>query len=89
MVIVPLNCALTVEKTRMESPAEIRTRLDELDHKKNCMLDVKSAGRAITRTISRERVPRMVSFDGSAVAMYAPSGLGSECADAIKQTQIS
>jgi hypothetical protein len=43
---------------------------------------VSSGGREITRANSRERVARMLSFDGRIVAMYAPLGLGRDWLDA-------
>jgi hypothetical protein len=47
------------------------------------ILDVKSVGRVITREISRDRITRRVSLPGRRVAMYAPSGLGNECVEAV------
>lgn len=61
---------------------ETSIRLDDGDHKNQCMDAEKSTGKLITRIISRERVARMMSFEGRTVAIYAPSGLGNECADA-------
>lgn len=87
-VTVPLNWGWVVENTRMELPADSRTRLDEGDQINDWRFEVKSADRAMTRVISRERVPRIVSFEGRAVAMYAPSGLGSECADAMDNIHV-
>lgn len=53
------------------------------------MLEGKSAGSAITRRSSRERVARMTSFEGKMVAMCAPSGLGRECAEAMDEVYLS
>jgi hypothetical protein len=42
-----------------------------------------SAGSAMTREISSERVERSISFEVRTVAMCTPSGLGKACAEAI------
>lgn len=53
------------------------------------MNEVTSAGSVMTRKISRERVERRISFKLRIVAMYAPSGLGNACAEAIFQILVS
>lgn len=53
------------------------------------MVEGNSAGSAITRRISRERVARRISFEGRTVAICVPSGLGKECAEAIDEVCLS
>ena len=65
------------------------TRFDDADHRNQEIEAANSGGRAITRTISRERVSRMLNVEGKIVAMYAPSGLGSDCLDAECQSSVS
>ncbi len=62
---------------------------DDCDHKNHCMFRCRSAGREMTCNISRDRVALKFSFEGSIVAMYAPFGLGKECADAKLRSLIS
>lgn len=64
------------EKTRMLSEEAIRMRFDDSDHKNQCTDAATSGGRAMARDISRVRVSRMLSLDGSMVAIQAPFGLG-------------
>ena len=53
-------------------------------------MDVASSeGSEITRAVSRERVERIVSFDGRIVAMYAPLGLGIDCFEAARILDIT
>jgi hypothetical protein len=54
----------------------MRILFDEGDQRNHCVDEVISAGSAMTRKISRERVERRISFELRTVAMYAPSGLG-------------
>src|SRR5882724_5339951 len=74
-----------VEKTRILSAEPTTIRFDDSDHKNQEMEDASSGGRDITRVISRDRVVRMLSLEGRTVAMYAPSGLGSDWEDATYQ----
>jgi hypothetical protein len=67
---------LFVEYTRIVSPDERSTLLDDSDHNSDCVEN--DAGKGMTRVVSRDRVARRVSFEGRIVAMYAPSGLGME-----------
>jgi hypothetical protein len=62
------------------------TRFDDADHKNQEIEATSSEGRDITRMISRERVSRMLRVEGKIIAMYAPSGLGSDCLDAGHQS---
>jgi hypothetical protein len=75
-VIFAKNWGLLIEKTRILSVDATRTLLEEADHKNQDIELASSGGRFITRRISRERVSRMLSFEESTVAMYAPFGLG-------------
>jgi hypothetical protein len=60
----------------------MRTLSEDGDHRNHCMLEDNSAGSAMTRKISSDRVKRRTSFAGRIVAIYAPFGLGNECVDA-------
>jgi hypothetical protein len=62
------------------------TRFDDADHRNQEIEATSSEGRDITRMISRERVSRMLRVEGKIIAMYAPSGLGSDCLDAGRQS---
>ena len=64
-------------------------RAEDADHKNHRMDDASSAGSDITRVTSRERVARILSFEGRIVAMYAPSGLGRDWVDATFRIMIS
>lgn len=61
----------------MTSAEAISMRLEEGDHR-NDVTDaaVSSDGSDMARVISRERVSRILSFDGRIVAIYSPLGLG-------------
>jgi len=71
-----------VEKTRISCDEPRSMRVDDSDHTNQDIEDASSGGSVITRVISRDRVARMLSFEGRIVAMYAPSGLGRDCVDA-------
>lgn len=64
-----------------DEPTSIR--FEDSDHKNHEIEATSSEGRDITRVISRDRVVRMLSLEGRTVAMFAPSGLGRDWADAI------
>ena len=66
-----------------------RSRVEEADHKNQDIELESSGGRVITRRISRERVSRMLSLEESMVAMYAPSGLGTDWVEARNQKHVS
>lgn len=88
-VIVATNCDLTGEKIRIVSAEASSIRLESDDQINRCVAVVKSADNVITRSISSERVSRILSFDGSMVAMYAPSGLGKARDDAEDHESVS
>jgi hypothetical protein len=82
-VIVALYWA-TAEKTRMVlSEEERRMRWEDGDQRKFVVEVEKLDGRGMMRVVWRERVARMVSFEGRMVAMKVPSGLGREWAEAV------
>jgi hypothetical protein len=66
-----------------------RIRVEEADHKNQDMELESSGGRVITRRVSRVRVSRMLRLEESMVAMYAPSGLGTEWVEAGNQESVS
>jgi hypothetical protein len=76
---------VTAEKTRMlsDEEEEMRMRWEDGDQRKLVMEVERAAGRGMTRVVWRERVVRIVSLEGRIVAMKAPSGLGSEWAEAV------
>lgn len=74
---------LVIEKTRISYADAIRSLVDDADHRNQFTDAASSAGRDITRVVSRERVSRMLSLEGKTVAICAPSGLGMDCADAM------
>jgi hypothetical protein len=89
LVVPDVGCAMvaekegsSAEKMRMCSWELMRSRWEEGDQRKLVICAVSSAGRGMTRVVSRERVVRRVSLEGRRVAMNAPSGLGRDCVDA-------
>jgi CRISPR/Cas system-associated protein endoribonuclease Cas2 len=74
--IVAENCMSTAEYTRMLSVVARIIRVELSDHRHQVVEDKNSGGSVTARTISSERVARMISLVGKTVAMYAPFGLG-------------
>jgi hypothetical protein len=71
LVVLDVGCAmvaekegLSAEKIRMCSWELMRKRWDEGDQRKLVIWAVSSAGRGMTRVVSRERVVRRVSLEG-------------------------
>lgn len=59
-----------------------KIRAEEGDQEKNCTEEVKASGSVTMRVSSSDRTARIANLAGRMVAMYAPSGLGMEWADA-------
>lgn len=74
--IVAENLESTIEYILTISDEPTSIRVEEGDQRNQEIESASSDGREITRNISRERVDRMLSFEGRIVATHAPSGLG-------------
>ena len=59
------------------------SRFEDFDHRNHDIEEASSGGRFITCVISRDRVSRMLSFEGKRVAINAPFGLGRDWLDAV------
>lgn len=87
--ILAAKLGFVVEKTRILSDDPRSIRFDDSDHRNQEIDAASSGGRDITRMISRDRVARMLSFEGRMVAMYAPLGLGRDWVDAGHQDSLA
>jgi hypothetical protein len=67
----------------------MRMRLESSDHRDHDIDDASSGGIVMVRTISSERVDRMMSFVGRMMARNAPFGLGRHWVDAIIKKNVS
>lgn len=86
-VMLAENWGFEVEYIRRFSAEPTSIRHDDGDQRNQEATS--SGGRVTTRVISRERVSRMLSFEGKRVAMNAPSGLGRDWEDARSHAAIS
>ena len=84
LVIVAESWVLTVEQIRISFADAARILSEDSDQRNQFTNAANSGGSDITRTVSRERVVRILSFDGKRVAINSPLGLGRECKDAIR-----
>src|SRR4051812_6826089 len=78
-----LKLLSTAETTRISPGLAMRRRHDEGDHWKLTTGPEKSWGRLMTFATSKFRTARTLMTEWKNVAMYFPSGLGTQCSDAV------